>query len=170
MKKDKVTLQRIPLLHPKVREEAMEIYDEICSRLTGNTTVRFTHTLRTFAEQDALFAQGRTKAGKIITRARGGQSYHNFGLAIDFCLLIDKNNDWIYEEASWDNVKDSDKDGVADWMEVVVVFKMYGWTWGGDFKTFKDGPHFEKTFDYTTPQLRKLFIDKKVDKNNYVLI
>lgn len=170
MRKDKVTLQRIQLLHPKVREEVTEIYDEICSRLTGNTTVRFTHTLRTFAEQDALFAQGRTKKGKIVTAARGGQSYHNYGLAIDFCLLIDKNNDWVYEEVSWDTKRDSDKDGIADWMEVVAVFKMYEWAWGGEFKTFKDGPHFEKTFGYTTPQLRKLYESGKVDKNNYVLI
>jgi peptidoglycan L-alanyl-D-glutamate endopeptidase CwlK len=47
---------------------------------------------------------------------------------------------------------------------------MYGWEWGGDWKSFKDFPHFQKTFGYTTPQLRKLYTDKKVDKNSYVLI
>src|SRR5215471_18388685 len=39
--------------------------------------------LRTWAEQDALYAQGRTASGQIVTNARGGQSYHNFGLAVD---------------------------------------------------------------------------------------
>lgn len=170
MRKDKVTLQRIELLHPKLREEVREIYDEICTRLTGNAGCRFTHTLRTFAEQDEIYSRGRTKPGKIVTHARGGQSYHNFGLAIDFCLIVDKNNDWVFEEVSWDTKKDYDKDGTSEWREVVEVFKMYGWEWAGEWKSFKDFPHFQKTFGYTTPQLKKLYIDKKVDKNNYVLI
>ncbi|SVE43245.1 uncharacterized protein METZ01_LOCUS496099, partial [marine metagenome] len=42
------------------------------------------HTLRTYAEQDDLYEQGRTEPGKIVTNARGGKSWHNFGLAIDF--------------------------------------------------------------------------------------
>jgi peptidoglycan LD-endopeptidase CwlK len=41
--------------------------------------------LRTHAEQDALYAQGRSTPGKIVTKARGGESFHNFGLALDFC-------------------------------------------------------------------------------------
>jgi hypothetical protein len=39
--------------------------------------------MRSFAEQDALYAQGRTKPGKIVTKARGGFSNHNFGVAFD---------------------------------------------------------------------------------------
>lgn len=170
MRKDKITLQRIELLHPKVREEVRDIYDEICTRLTGNSMCRFTYTLRTFAEQDEIYASGRTKPGKVVSYARGGQSYHNFGLALDFCLIVDNNGDGKFEEVSWDTKKDYDKDGVSDWMEVVSVFKMYKWEWGGDFKSFKDGPHFQKTFGYTTPQLKKLYTDKKVDKSGYVLI
>ena len=68
--KDPKTLERIQLLHPKLREEAEEIYNEICERLTGKAMCRFSFTLRTFAEQDALFAQGRTKPGKIVTKAK----------------------------------------------------------------------------------------------------
>ena len=74
---DRITLERINLLHPRVKEEAVELYGEIVKSLTGRAICRFTHTLRTFAEQDKLFAQGRTAPGKIVTRARGGQSYHN---------------------------------------------------------------------------------------------
>ncbi|WPC13003.1 hypothetical protein LEQ03_12810 [Riemerella anatipestifer] len=58
---DKITLQRIELLHPKLREEAKAIYKEICKALTGNAICRFTHTLRTFKEQNDLYAIGRTK-------------------------------------------------------------------------------------------------------------
>ena len=86
--KDQVTLDRINLLHPKIKEEIFKIYDEIIAALNGSAICRFTHTLRTFAEQDALYAQGRTKAGSIVTKARGGQSYHNYGLAIDIVLLV----------------------------------------------------------------------------------
>ena len=67
--KDQQTLDKIQLLHPKLREEAGKIYDEICKSLTGKAQCRFIYTLRTFAEQDALYAQGRTKPGNKIGRA-----------------------------------------------------------------------------------------------------
>lgn len=131
---DNVTLERIKLLHPKLREEALEIYKEVCAALKGKALCRFSFTLRTFAEQDALFAQGRTKPGAVVTKARGGQSYHNYGLAIDVVLLIDKDGNGTYETASWDTRGDFDGDKQADWMEIVNIFKQFGWEWGGDWK------------------------------------
>ena len=89
--KDQKTIERIQLLHPKLRDEALEMYDEIVEALTGSAACRFAYTLRTFAEQDVLYAQGRSKPGKVVTNAKGGQSYHNYGLAIDIVLLIDKD-------------------------------------------------------------------------------
>jgi len=147
---DTITLARIELLHPKLRTEAREIYIAIYNALKGRAAVRFTHTLRTIAEQDALYAQGRTKPGKIVTNAKGGKSYHNYGLAIDICLILDG------KEASWDITKDFDKDGISDWMEAVAIFKLRGWEWGGDFKSFKDAPHFQKTFGFTTVKLKTM--------------
>jgi peptidoglycan L-alanyl-D-glutamate endopeptidase CwlK len=94
--------------------------------------------------------------------AKAGLSPHNYGLAIDIVLIDSKT-------AIWDTKKDFDGDGKADWMEVVTIFKQYGWTWGGDWK-FKDAPHFEKTFGYSTRSLLNLYNNGKVDKNNYVLI
>jgi peptidoglycan L-alanyl-D-glutamate endopeptidase CwlK len=148
---DTITLARIELLHPKVRAEARDIYAAIERSLTNSRAkVRFTHTLRTIAEQDALYAQGRTAPGKIVTNAKGGKSYHNYGLAIDICLIIDG------KEASWDTTKDFDKDGISDWMEIVTIFKSRGWEWGGDFVSIKDTPHFQKTFGYTTAKLKSM--------------
>ena len=167
--KDQITIERIKLLHPKLRDEVTEIYDEIYSRLSGKARCRFTHTLRTFSERDALYAQGRTKPGKIVTGARAGRSYHNYGLAIDIVLLLDRDGDGIYSEASWDLKGDFDADGISDWTEIVRVFKEYGWEWGGDWKFF-DAPHFQKTLNYTITQLLSLHNSGKVDKNNYVLI
>jgi peptidoglycan L-alanyl-D-glutamate endopeptidase CwlK len=165
---DPVTLERIKLLHPKVREEALEIYHEISQALTGKAICRFSFTLRTIAEQNKLFAQGRTIAGKIVTRARGGHSYHNWGLAIDIVLIKDVNGDGNYEKAVWDTKTDFDGDGKSDWMEVVQIFKEYGWQWGGDWK-FYDAPHFQKTFGYSVRQLLAMHKAGNI-KNGYVNI
>lgn len=166
---DKITLDRIQLLHPKLREEVSSIYGEICSALMGRALCRFAYTLRTFAEQDALYAQGRTdKTKPVVTKARGGESYHNYGLAVDIVLLVDKDKNGSYESASWETNVDFDGDGIADWTEVVQIFKKHGWAWGGDWK-FTDNPHFEKTFGYSVMELKKAMQDQKTT-NGYVNI
>ncbi len=151
---DKITLDRIEKMHPAVRQEVRAMYAEICAALTGKAICRFSYTLRTFDEQAALYSQGRTTPGKIVTNAKAGQSYHNYGLAFDICLIVDG------KEASWDTLKDFDGDKVADWMEVVKICKSHGWSWGGDWKRFPDKPHFEKTFGMTWLQMKVLY-DKK---------
>jgi peptidoglycan L-alanyl-D-glutamate endopeptidase CwlK len=166
---DKITLERIEKLHPKVRKEARQIYDEICQALTGRAICRFAFTFRTIAEQDAIYAQGRTKPGKIVTRARGGYSWHNYGLAVDIVLIHDVDGDGDYDRAVWDVKTDFDGDKISDWMEVVAIFKSYGWEWGGDWK-FSDPPHLQKTFGYSVRQLLALYQKKKIDPSGYVRI
>lgn len=162
---DKITLERIELLHPKLREETKSIYSEICESLSGNAICRFSHTLRTFAEQDILYY---TKPQ--ITKAKGGQSYHNYGLAIDTVLLIDKDKNGIYESASWETNVDFDNDGKFDWQEMVLIFKRYGWEWGGDWK-FYDAPHFQKTLGYSIADLKKKWDEKKwIPNSNYLIL
>jgi len=161
--KDGVTLQRIQLLHPKVRQEADKIYTEITTALTGRAICRFAYTLRTFKEQQDLYAKGRTAPGPKVTNAPAGKSYHNYGLAIDIVLIIDG------KVASWDTKADFDKDGKSEWQEIVTIFKKYGWDWGGEWK-FVDAPHFQKSFGKTIDQLLALHNSKKVDSAGYVLI
>ena len=161
--KDQKTLDRIKLLHPKLRDEAGKIYDEICDALTGRAMCRFGFTLRTFAEQNELYAQGRTKPGHIVTKAKGGLSMHNYGLAIDIVLIVDGKT------AVWDVKSDFDGDGKSDWMECVTIFKQYGWEWGGDWK-FYDAPHFQKSFGYSVRQLLALHEAGKVDEHGFVRI
>jgi len=160
---DKKTIDRIALLHPKLREEATEIYHQIALSLTGKAMCRFSHTLRTFSEQNEIYAKGRTKPGHIVTKAAGGLSMHNYGLAVDIVLIIDE------KEASWDEKTDFDGDKKSDWSEIVTIFKQYGWEWGGDW-TFRDSPHFQKNYGKSVRELLALYNSKKVDKNNYVLI
>lgn len=152
---DQITLKRIELMHPHLRYEVGQIYSEICEALTGRAICRFSYTLRTNAEQDALYAIGRTKPGRKVTNAKGGQSYHNYGLALDIVLLKDTDGNGTYETASWETNVDFDGDGVSDWMEIVAIFKRYGWEWGGDWK-FSDKPHFQKSFGFNIMQLQKL--------------
>lgn len=157
---DKPTKQRIDQLHPSVRYEVEKIVAECNEALTGRAKVRITQGLRTFDEQNKLYAQGRTAPGKKVTNAKGGQSVHNYGFAVDICLMIDGT------VASWETKKDWDGDKQADWMEVVVIFKRNGWNWGGDWVSFKDMPHFEKKGFGSWRELST----KKRDKNNYIIL
>lgn len=162
--KDAVSFERCQKLHPDVRQEAIETLEKIELSFPPTIRVRVVQGLRTIEEQNELYAQGRTKPGKIITKARGGKSFHNWGLAIDFAILYDKDNNGSFEELSWDIQKDFDIDGKKDWDEVRTAFEAKGWEWGGRWRTFPDYPHLQKTFGYTSSQLlvrynRNMFID-----------
>lgn len=147
-------------MHPNLVQELKEIYAEVCDALKGRAICRLAYTLRTNAEQEALYALGRTKPGKVVTNAKGGQSYHNYGLACDIVLLKDTNGDGTFETASWETNVDFDGDGVADWVEVVRIFKKFGWEWGGDWK-FSDKPHFQKTLGKSIRELQVMGKDEK---------
>lgn len=95
---------------------------------------------RTYAEQDALYAQGRTKPGKIVTKAKGGQSNHNFGIAFDVTIFNGKTPIW---ESPLYKV-------------VGALGKRLGLTWGGDWTSIVDEPHFEyNPRGYSLAQLRE---------------
>ncbi|OYQ35049.1 peptidoglycan L-alanyl-D-glutamate endopeptidase [Flavobacterium cyanobacteriorum] len=168
---DKPTQDRIAKLHPTVREEVAKIVTECNTALTGRAKIRITQGLRTLKEQEGLYSLGRTKVnpigvtpkkpfGSIVTNARAGQSIHNYGFAVDICLIIDGKT------VSWDTVKDWDNDQVADWYECVRIFAKYGWDWGGNWKKFKDLPHFEKKNFNSWQKLARL----QKDSHGYVII
>lgn len=152
---DTATLQKIGKLHPIVRDEVKKIIEECDNALSGNAKVRITQGLRTFQQQEKLYAQGRTLPGKKVTNAKPGQSIHNYGFAVDICLIIDGKS------ASWDTAKDWDGDRISDWNECVKIFSKYGWEWGGSWKTFKDLPHFQKKEYGNWKTLLKISKDKE---------
>lgn len=137
---------RLTGLHPVVLAAATALI-ECC--YTFGVPIQITQGLRTIAEQDALYAQGRTKPGSIVTNARGGYSYHNYGLAIDFALLLPNGS-----SVSWNMARDGDKDQTTDWLEVVQQAKRLGFEWGGDWTSLKDYPHFQMSFGLTLSKLR----------------
>lgn len=135
---DKVTKERITLLHPKIRDVVTRTLEKLETELPTNIDIRITQALRTFTEQDALFNKGRSTPGPKVTNARGGESIHNYGLAFDFVLLIDGKVSWEVD---------------ANWKKVATTFKAEGFTWGGEWKSIKDYPHLERTFGYSWQQL-----------------
>ncbi len=137
---------RLSRLHPVVLAAATALIERCYKR---NIPILITQGLRTIAEQDALYAQGRTKPGAVVTNARGGYSYHNYGLAVDFALLLPNGS-----SVSWDMFRDGNNNLIADWQEVVQEAKALGFEWGGEWASFKDYPHFQMTFGLTLTQLR----------------
>jgi peptidoglycan LD-endopeptidase CwlK len=167
--RDKISIPRAAQLHPAVRDEVVKLIDQAEKQLPANLAIRIVQGLRTIAEQNALYAKGRTAPGSIVTNAKGGSSYHNYGLAIDFAILIDKDGNGTYDELSWDIKKDNDKDGVADWLEVVKIFEAAGWEWGGRWSSLKDYPHVQKTYGHKWQSLLAKYNQKDfIPGNTYV--
>ena len=161
---DKLTIERIKTMHPTLRTKLLKDYTDANNLLGKGVRLRFSYTLRTFAEQDALFLK-RPK----VTNAKGGQSYHNYGLAFDIVMLYDNNGDGIFEEASWDTKRDGDRDGVADWLEVTRLFESRGWENGFISNGKKwDYPHFQLKGIPPWKELLKRYNNKEFVEANYV--
>ena len=81
-------MRDITLCHPRLQALAAELIKE-CEK--QGLQIKIGETLRTTAEQDALYAQGRTKPGTIVTNAKGSSysSYHQWGTAFDFFRCSD---------------------------------------------------------------------------------
>lgn len=144
--KDKVSIARVALLHPRIRKNAEEFITESEDQL--GVTLRIVQGLRTIEEQDALYAKGRSKPGNKVTNAKGGQSYHNYGLAIDLVEIKDGKAKWDFD------------------YELLLPFaNKYGFKWGGLFKTIVDKPHFEKKYGYTWRRLLEKYNNGDFIKN-----
>ncbi|OMF48714.1 M15 family metallopeptidase [Paenibacillus peoriae] len=142
----KKSLNRLVGLNPAFKLVMEKLIERCYAR---GVWIVITQGLRTYAEQDDLYAQGRTKPGKVVTDARGGHSNHNFGFAADFALLL-RNGRTV----SWDTLRDDDKDSLPDWSEVVEEAKRLGLEWGGDWRSFKDMPHLQMVFGLSTADFR----------------
>jgi peptidoglycan L-alanyl-D-glutamate endopeptidase CwlK len=159
---DNVTIDRIKLMHPDKRDSLRQIYININNQLPKGVRLRFTHTLRTIEEQNYLYSQGRTRGGSIVTNAKGGQSIHNYGLAIDIVILLDEDNNGTFEKAVWNG---------THFNFVVKELEKLGFEWGGRWK-FKDAPNFQykkaNGTSFKWQELKALLDNGKLIKNNSV--
>lgn len=143
--RDQSSVTKVAELHPAIRDGVVKAIEAFEAK-DPYRAIRIAQGLRTIEFQNSLFAQGRTKPGKIVTKARGGQSWHNYGLAVDCAILYDKDRNGAFEKLSWDLLADDNRDGDADWKEMVDSFKSEGFEWGGDWLHLKDNDHFEMRF------------------------
>jgi peptidoglycan L-alanyl-D-glutamate endopeptidase CwlK len=147
--KDKISEKRIATLHPAIAGEVLLLMNDIEAELPENCMIRVTYGLRTFKEQDGLYAIGRTVPGKIVTNAKGGQSNHNYGFAFDYVLIYDGKVSWVVNK---------------DWIRVGEHFEKHGYVWGHRWK-FKDSPHIEKTFGHNWKTLLQKYKAKEFIPN-----
>jgi peptidoglycan L-alanyl-D-glutamate endopeptidase CwlK len=133
-------------LHPVVAESEKLLVRKAARR---GIEVVITHDFRSIDEQDALYNQGRSLSGNIVTNAKGGESYHNYGLAIDFALRTPEG------DVVWDMERDDNGNGKPDWLEVVELAKELGFTWGGDWANFPDYPHLQMDFGLSINDLKR---------------
>lgn len=160
---DNLSILRISEAHPKLRQLLKDTYIKANNKLDKGCRLRLTHVYRSPEEQDALYAQGRTKKGAKVTNSKAWQSSHQYGFAIDIVIMYDNDGDGKFEEVSWDTKRDGDKDGVADWLEVTKVFVDAGFTNGFISNGKKwDFPHFQMDFGLNWRQMKA-----KIDAGEY---
>lgn len=94
-----------------------------------------TEGYRTKAQQDALYAKGRTTDGKVVTKARGidYSSQHQWGIAFDIAIKYDVDGDGKTADDTWN---------VEGFKKVAKIAKGLGLGWGGDWTSIVDYPHF----------------------------
>lgn len=140
---------KIDLLKPIVKIKAQQLIDRCRDR---GITLIITSTYRSNDEQNALYAQGRTKSGPIVTNAKGGESFHNWRVAFDVVELTDGIPNWH-----------------CDWGKIGLIGESLGLEWAGRWKTFPDNPHFQYTSGYTLADFQSGRIDEERFADNSAL-
>jgi peptidoglycan L-alanyl-D-glutamate endopeptidase CwlK len=118
---------QLATLHPDVAKVArafLGVAKTICAKI--GCDVKIISGTRSYMEQDALYAKGRTAAGKKVTNAPAGHSNHNFGIAFDIGIF--RGKEYCGEHALYH--------------ELGTLGKSLGLEWGGDWK-FVDEPHYQ---------------------------
>jgi len=128
-------------LRPVVKRLAKELIAEC---LAQGITIKVIQGLRTKSQQDVLYAKGRTVPGGIVTNARGGHSYHNYGLAFDICPVKQKTCEW---------------NAIKIYTKVGSIGRKLGLEWGGDWKMFRDYGHFQYSVGYSIANLLNNRVD-----------
>jgi peptidoglycan L-alanyl-D-glutamate endopeptidase CwlK len=121
---DERSERNIATLLPQVQPLARALIE---SAAAIGIAIKVISGTRTYEEQNALYEQGRTKPGHVVTNARGGYSNHNFGVAFDI---------GVFEGGRYLNESPAYK-------AVGAIGMKLGLEWGGNWKTIQDEPHFQ---------------------------
>ena len=120
---------RTSLLHPYIEKSLLQALKDCKEQ---NLSVKPFETLRLPSRQNALFVQKKTKA-------KAGESNHQFGLAVDL-VFVNRN-----KLPTWK----------GDWNAVGKIMMKHGFAWGRYFSSFPEDCHFEMTFDIPKKDLRE---------------
>lgn len=129
-----ISESRLQEVHPKLAERVRSMAEML---LLENITIQVTQSLRSWAEQKALYDEGRdadgnvTDKSRIVTNAKPGYSYHNFGLAVDVAPFASGIPDWNVNHPVW--------------KRIVSVGESVGLVSGSTWRSFPDWPHFQMT-------------------------
>jgi len=126
---DENSIARLRQLHPWLTHLAYALHDRLALE---DIDLHITQGLRSYEDQAALYAKGRTSPGPIVTNAPPGHSWHSFGLAFD-CAPFDLagSPDWDVNHPAWGRIVD--------------VGKNLGLFSGTQFTSLCDTPHFQLT-------------------------
>ena len=108
-------------------EDLLPELQKMCWEFLSLGGTMLTSTYRDDEAQDALYAIGRTKPGRIVTKLKGGQSMHNHRRAFDFVIMRHGKPIWDSEDYAWYGKKAQE----------------LGLVWGGSWSKFKDVYHCE---------------------------
>jgi len=139
---DPRTEENIASLVPKAQRAARQF---LVAAKVFPYTVKILSGGRTYAEQTAIYAQGRSKPGKVVTNAPAGSSNHNFGIAFDVGIFDGKTYFTGATKAQTDAYLKLRK------LTKPAVLEL---DWGGDWKSSKDYPHYELHTGMSTRQVR----------------
>lgn len=137
-------------LHPTLQEKAT-LLKEKCKE--QGISILFSECVRTKAEQDALYAQGRTTSGSIVTNAKGSSysSQHQWGIAVDFYIDMDVDGDGKKSDDAFNN-------STKLFNKVGAIAKTLGLGWGGDWTSIVDTPHlYLPEWGSTTTKLKQQY-------------
>jgi len=131
-----VNSRDIAQLHPKVAQMCLTFLSK-CGEQGIDVIV--TSTYRDNESQAALYAQGRTAPGSIVTNAKPGDSYHNWRVAFDFVPIV-------HGKAAWDDAELFTRCG--------VIAESVGLEWAGRWKKFKELAHCQYTGGLSLTQFK----------------
>lgn len=130
-----VNSRKIEDLHP-VLQKLCKKHIEACRK--RGVEIRITNTLRDLEYQQYLYSLGRSAPGRKVTNMQQ-MGPHGFGLAYDVVPIVKGNAVWE-DKHLWDIIGEEGK--------------KLRLTWGGEWKSIVDKPHFEFTDGLTAAQLR----------------
>jgi len=135
---------RLKEIHPELARRIIQL-----DQLLPSLSLQVTAGMRTWAQEDNLYAQGRTKPGEIVTNTPGGYSAHNFGYAVDLVPedIMPGQPDWNLSHPAW--------------QKLLATAPSCGLAEGAKWCHIKDNPHFylEELPANPTDEMRMQFKD-----------